>query len=256
MIASSSRASTTQQRVQSPLQYKKIFLLGMILIANNTSMWMIFSFLPTMVNFYYPLIPEHELGYKSGMLGAAYSAGGLLGNVVWGAASDRYGRRPALLGGLLGTALSAICFGFSPSYSFAVLSRFIWGILNGNIGVTKTYLGEISDDTNSARGMALYGVIGGSGRIIGPLLGGLLYDPARIYPAAFRSSPFEHFPFALPALFVSLYCLCMLPFVAALLPETLVSSPRPDADAEASSSSPVAVVVQLMRRTWCWSWCW
>ena len=166
---------------------------------------------------------------------------------MWGAASDRYGRRPALLGGLLGTALSAICFGFSPTYSFAVLSRFIWGILNGNIGVTKTYLGEISDDTNSARGMALYGVIGGSGRIFGPLLGGLLYDPARLYPAAFGS--FEHFPFALPALFVSFYCLCMLPFVAALLPETLVTA-RKDTDADANTS-PMAVFSLLLRRALC-----
>ena len=159
------------------------------------------------------------------------------------------------MGGLLGTAISAICFGFSPTYSIAVLSRFIWGILNGNIGVTKTYLGEISDDTNSARGMSLYGVIGGSGRIFGPLLGGLLYDPARIYPAAFSSSPFEHFPFALPALFVSVYCLCMFPFVAALLPETLVRPTRQEAEAERGSSVvsvATGVLVQLVRRsTWC-----
>lgn len=68
-------ASSHQQKAQTPLQNKKIFLLGMILIANNTSMWMIFSFLPFMVKYYYPLIPEQEFGYKSGMLGAAYSAG-------------------------------------------------------------------------------------------------------------------------------------------------------------------------------------
>eukprot|EP00597_Dinobryon_sp_UTEXLB2267_P003779 CAMPEP_0170064116 /NCGR_PEP_ID=MMETSP0019_2-20121128/4725_1 /TAXON_ID=98059 /ORGANISM="Dinobryon sp., Strain UTEXLB2267" /LENGTH=671 /DNA_ID=CAMNT_0010270707 /DNA_START=55 /DNA_END=2071 /DNA_ORIENTATION=- len=201
-------------KVQTPLQYKKIWILGLILSVNNTSMWMIFSFLPFMVAHFYPSLPSDELGYKTGLLGSAYSAGGLIGNIVWGAASDRYGRRPVLLCGLIGTAISSICFGFSLSYPIALFFRFLWGLLNGNIGVAKTYLAEISDDSNSARGMALYAVIGGSGRIVGPLLGGLLYNA----PCGPVLAPF---PLALPSLAVAAYCGAMLLLALLTLQETL-----------------------------------
>lgn len=168
--------------------------------------------------------------------------GGLIGNVLWGSASDRYGRRPVLLYGLLGTAFSAILFGFAPSYPLAVLSRFIWGLLNGNIGISKTYLGEISDDTNSARGMALYAVIGGSGRFFGPLLGGLLYDPAKNYPSIFGETFFQSFPFALPALIVAIYCFLLFPLVIAFLPETL-----PQTKAEENNNFEVTKSIWILK---------
>ena len=92
----------------TPIPYKKVAILGLILSANNTSIWMIFSFLPFMVQFYFPYLTKAELGYHAGMLGSAFSAGSLFGNVIWGYVSDRLGRRPALLMGLLGTG--TVCF--------------------------------------------------------------------------------------------------------------------------------------------------
>jgi MFS family permease len=87
----------------TPLPYQKITLLGFILFANNASIWMIFSFLPFMVQYYFPLLSKAELGYYAGILGSAFSSGSLIGNIMWGIVSDRWGRRPALLLGLLGT---------------------------------------------------------------------------------------------------------------------------------------------------------
>ncbi|RYY87313.1 MFS transporter [archaeon] len=60
--------------------------------------------------------------------------GGLIGNILWGVVSDRLGRRPTILFGLLGTAVSALAFGFAPNFYAAVAARFMWGFLNGNIG--------------------------------------------------------------------------------------------------------------------------
>jgi MFS family permease len=97
MIEENDKSSPT------PIPLQKVCLLGLILAANNTSIWMIFSFLPFMVQNYFPNLSRSELGYEAGLLGSAFSAGSLLGNVIWGIISDRYGRRPALLCGLLGT---------------------------------------------------------------------------------------------------------------------------------------------------------
>ena len=48
-----------------------------------------------------------------------------------------------MLIGLCGTLFSVTMFGFSTSFAMAVLSRFLWGLLNGNIGVAKCYLAEV-----------------------------------------------------------------------------------------------------------------
>lgn len=93
----------SNSREPTSLPYAKVGLLGLILAANNTSIWMIFSFLPFMVHHFYPALSTAELGYHAGILGSAFSAGGLVGNIIWGYASDKLGRRPALLMGLLGT---------------------------------------------------------------------------------------------------------------------------------------------------------
>jgi MFS family permease len=57
-----------------------------------------------------------------------------------------------ILIGLMGTFFSALAFAFSPTYPVAVFARFMWGLLNGNIGVCKTYMSEILDDTNNTKG--------------------------------------------------------------------------------------------------------
>lgn len=122
-------------------------------------------------------------------------------------------------------ATCALAFGFSPTFYGAVFARFMWGLLNGNIGVTKTYLTEISDDTNSAKGMSLYGAIGGFGRTIGPIIGAFLSSPAKNYPKLFQNTIFEKFPYALPCVIVAVNCLVILVIAIFNLPETLSNPP-------------------------------
>ena len=223
----------------TPLPVKKIAVLGMILAANNSSIWMIFSFLPFMVSDFYPDLSIKELGYKAGFLGSAFSLGSLCGNFMWGLAADRYGRRPALLGGLIGTVISAILFGFSPTFVVALIARFLWGFLNGNIGVSKTYIAEILDETNSHVGMSVFGVVGGIGRTIGPVIGGFLSTPADHYKI-FKGTIFETFPFALPSLTVALSCLIVFSMAYMELQETLkyrVKKGTPDRKKAGSSNA-------------------
>ena len=215
------KKSSKEVKAATPLPMRKILVLGTILAANNCSIWMIFSFLPFMVKLYYPELSVKELGYRAGILGSAFSTGSLFGNFMWGLISDRYGRRIALLAGLLGTSVAAFLFGFSPNFVMAVISRFLWGFLNGNIGVSKTYMSEITDDTNNARGMALFAVVGGVGRTIGPMLGGFLSEPARLYPNVFKDTIFETFPYALPNFIIAINCLIVGTVAYFELPETL-----------------------------------
>lgn len=63
--------------------------------------------------------------------------------MYWGGLSDRIGRKPVLLLGCAGTLLSLLVVGFATNFWIALIGRALGGILNGNIGVIQTMVGEI-----------------------------------------------------------------------------------------------------------------
>lgn len=84
-------------------------------------------------------------GSKAGYLGSAYFVGNFFGSLTWGWLSDKVGRRPILIMGVCVTISSEVFFGFSQNFAWAIVARFIWGSLNGNLGVAKTYISEVRD---------------------------------------------------------------------------------------------------------------
>ena len=66
-----------------------------------------------------------------GMVTSAFAFAEFSSGVVWGRISDRVGRKPVLITGLAGTALSMMVFGFAPSLPVALLGRALGGLLNG-----------------------------------------------------------------------------------------------------------------------------
>ena len=82
-------------------------------------------------------------GQKAGYLGSAYFIGNFAGSMTWGWLSDIQGRRPVMLLGVCGTIFTELLFGFSQNFGWAIAGRFLWGLLNGNLGVVKTYLSEV-----------------------------------------------------------------------------------------------------------------
>jgi hypothetical protein len=117
---------------------------------------------------------EEELGLYVGLIAASYMAGQVCSSYFWGRCSDIYGRKPVMILGTLGTAFAAIIFGTSGTYAQAITARFIGGMLNGNIGVLKSFLAEISDETNQGKAFGLIATAWGIGTIIAPAVGGFL----------------------------------------------------------------------------------
>lgn len=85
-----------------------------------------------------------KLGYFAGLIASSYYLSQLFSSFFWGYLSDIVGRRPILLIGVTLGSLSCCLFGFSKWLWWAILSRFLFGLLNGNLGVTKSYLTEIT----------------------------------------------------------------------------------------------------------------
>ena len=87
-----------------------------------------------------PLLPFYALRLNAtpvmvGWLIASFSIAQLVAAPVWGRVSDRYGRRPALLIGLLASAVAFLVFGMATSLWVLFLSRVVQGLGGGTTGV-------------------------------------------------------------------------------------------------------------------------
>jgi MFS family permease len=86
---------------------------------------------------------EHNASFYAGLLVSAFAVAEACTAFIWGAISDRYGRKPIVLIGLAGTALSSLIFGFARKYWVALVARLIGGLLNGNVAVMQTMVAEM-----------------------------------------------------------------------------------------------------------------
>ena len=109
-----------------------------------------------------------------GLIISSYSAMQFLFSPVWGALSDRLGRRPLLILGLFGSAVSYIVFGLADTIGVLLVSRVIAGIMGANIPVAQAYIADTTTVEQRARGMGLIGAAFGLGFIFGPAIGGFL----------------------------------------------------------------------------------
>lgn len=131
-------------------------------------------------------LPDSTVSWQAGILQASFSAGQTITGWMWGRAADTYGRKTTLLLGSFGTLVSCLGFGFSHSFWSALVFRSLGGLVNGNIPVMRTMVSEIvKEKKHQARAFLLFPMCFNIGVIIGPVLGGVLADPAATYPNLF-----------------------------------------------------------------------
>ena len=128
-----SRIYTIKQLMANDtIPFKTMFILATVILSEPIALTIIFPFIYYMVRDFG--IPHEKVGYYVGFIASSFSFCQLLTSFWWGQLSDRIGRRPVLLIGLLGTALSTMLFGMSKSLIWAIVCRSCCGLLNGNIG--------------------------------------------------------------------------------------------------------------------------
>mgnify|MGYP000491162728 FL=1 len=161
-----------------------------------------------------------EVGIWVGILMTSYSAAQFLFSPIWGSISDRIGRRPVLMIGLLGNTVFFTMFGLANTLLIALVARFLAGVFNGNIAVARAYIGDVSTPKQLATRMGLIGAAFGLGFTIGPFIGGELSDPASRW-SMFESTIFETYPYLLPCIAASVLSLFSLIIAYRNLPESL-----------------------------------
>ena len=109
-----------------------------------------------------------------GWLAALYALMQFICAPVLGSLSDRFGRRPVILGSLLGSALDYLLLAFAPTLPWFFLGRIIAGITGANITAASAYIADISPPEKRAANFGIIGAAFGLGFIAGPALGGFL----------------------------------------------------------------------------------
>ncbi|MFL5544930.1 MAG: MFS transporter [Gemmatimonadaceae bacterium] len=134
-----------------------------------------------------PLLPFYatQLGASAtivGVLIAAFSIAQLASAPLWGRFSDAYGRRPALLAGLLVSALAYVVFAYASTLWLLLLSRVVQGLGGGTIGVVQAYVADSSDPRDRAKSLGWLSAATSLGAVVGPAIGSALIHWGRHAP--------------------------------------------------------------------------
>ncbi len=113
--------------------------------------------------------------FQIGLLATSYAFMQFLFAPLWGALSDRVGRKPIFALGLLGYAVSFVIFGLSHQVWQLFLARILGGLLSAaTLPTAMAYIGDTTSEEGRGSGMGVMGAAMGLGFTIGPGIGGIL----------------------------------------------------------------------------------
>ncbi len=147
------------------------FIMITVLI-DMISIGLIIPVLPPLVGSFTGSQADHAFWY--GVVSFAFGFANFFGSPVLGALSDHYGRRPVLLIGFTGLALSFFATALSSALWMLVVIRFIGGAMQANAAVAQAYVADISEPHERAKRFGMLGAMFGMGFVLGPVMGGLL----------------------------------------------------------------------------------
>eukprot|EP00897_Mesotaenium_endlicherianum_P006507 jgi/Mesen1/5885/ME000299S04995 len=139
-LASPDPASAT------PLPWPEILFISIIHVGQALQTTMLLPILVFMVRSYGVAGgTDHNIGRYTGLLAALYPLGQFCSCIFWGRVSDSTGRKVWLVFGNAVTGVSAAVLGLAHSYRTACVARFVNGLLNCTLLITKSTLAELCD---------------------------------------------------------------------------------------------------------------
>ncbi len=165
---------------------KRILILFLIVLTNQIGAG---ALLPVL-----SLYVEEEMGataIQAMLVVAAFYAAQFISSPWLGKLSDRWGRRPVLIGSQIGTVLAYIAIYFAVPLGTAVdemqlpirlsgsllimfAARIMDGATGGNISVAQAYASDVSDHQTRTQVLGFIGGATGLGYVLGPVFGGVL----------------------------------------------------------------------------------
>ncbi|PFH63207.1 hypothetical protein XA68_16646 [Ophiocordyceps unilateralis] len=181
----------------------QIFLLCYARLAEPLAFFSIFPFIAQMVQRNGHLA-ESDVGFYSGLIESCFSLAQMVCLLFWARLADRVGRKPVLVGTLMGMAVGPTLFGLATSLQQMFIFRSVTGVLSGSGLIVRTAIGDHSTPETRAVAYSWFGFAGNLGVLLGPLVGGALAEPAKNMPGLFGGvGLFVEHPYVLSGLAVS-----------------------------------------------------
>lgn len=214
---------------------KQVLILSFTLVVVMLGFGMIIPIFPFFIE---------NLGAGGMELGLLIATSALLEFVfapIWGGISDRIGRKPVLIIGVLGYCLSTLLFGLSQYLWMLFVSRAVSGILSSaTVSTSLAYIGDSTTEEDRGQGMGILGAAMALGIIVGPGFGGWLAGDS-------LSTPF---------FIASGLSLVSLLLILILLPESLPADQRREVSGKVSTvnirylyqavASPIGVLLLMV----------
>ena len=142
-----------------------------IVLMNGIGMTVVFPLLPFLLGNY---LPASQIVVGMSALASVFAACTFFAAPIFGALSDRYGRKKILIISLLGSVIGYILFGIGGALWVLFLGRIIDGLTAGNISTLFAYIADSTEPQERTKWFSYIGAAMGIGCMIGPALGGPL----------------------------------------------------------------------------------
>jgi DHA1 family tetracycline resistance protein-like MFS transporter len=117
---------------------------------------------------------QADQAFWYGAVTFAFGLANFFSTPILGALSDAHGRRPVLLLGFCGLAVSFLVTGLATALWMLIVVRMLSGAMMANMSVSNAYVADITPPEDRARRFGMLGAMFGIGFILGPVMGGLL----------------------------------------------------------------------------------
>ena len=171
---SSDTAPTQQLSALSPAPKNYGLFVAFIAIIGAFSSLVNDMYLPTIPS----MMKEFHTTPSMTQMGISMAMAGMgLGSILWGSASDRYGRKPILIVSLILFVLATAMSLFSANITFFIICRLFQGLGAGGAMVLSTSIpADVYMGRQLAKLMAIVGAINGVAPALGPVIGGFMAD--------------------------------------------------------------------------------
>ncbi|BAU52716.1 MFS transporter [Mucilaginibacter gotjawali] len=157
----------------------RLWIIIGIVSLNSIGLSVVLPLLPFIVGKY---LPVQQVVFGMSALLSVFAACTFFAAPIFGALSDRYGRKIILIISLLGSVIGYILFGIGGALWILFLGRIIDGLTAGNISTLFAYISDSTEPEERTRWFGYVGSVMGIGKLGGPALGGLLGSIALALP--------------------------------------------------------------------------
>ncbi|KIV86611.1 hypothetical protein PV11_02211 [Exophiala sideris] len=180
-------------------------------------------------SFAVPINEKYDIVLLGGALGSLFSLLQAIASPIIGRASDKYGRRTALLWSMCGNIASVALWCAAVDFRTFLLSRIVGGLSEGNVQLATAIATDISTDEQRGSTMALVGACFSVAFTFGPALGAALASVTTVIAN----------PFATAAGFSLLLIVVETLYLYYALPETRPAKPSSTQDAKSSTGAQI-----------------